>query len=369
MRWRLRAGRGLGDDGNAGMDAKLSETWEAAAAAVGRMLDLPAGKEALLASSGLSQEGVADLRVPAGVTRRAARRRRRRLALRLASGAVALAAGAVALVAVTVPGAGHDGSRRSAVDTAYLVKRVDSALSAAGPGEIAQMTLTTGSGAAPDGTTAPISSEEWSNGDQWRSVTNSPAGGLLYDEGSSTSSVYTVVNYQTRVWAQQSSLGRPASMAPGARGCGPVVAALPLLFAYGLPRTASEASSLPSAVAGDLRAAVSCGTLAEAGQQRVDGIQAIELTSSPDSPIAETIWVGPATYLPVRVVVRPAPGQPGPSQTAEITWLPPTAPNLADLTVPIPAGFRHVSLAQAVTPIMQPAANGNGAAVPATTGP
>ena len=75
------------------------------------MLDVPAGKEALLASSGLLQEGTADLGAPAGMTRRVARRPRRRLALRSVAGvAAALAAGAVAVVAVVVPGAGHHGT-------------------------------------------------------------------------------------------------------------------------------------------------------------------------------------------------------------------------------------------------------------------
>ena len=37
-------------------------------------------------------------------------------------------------------------------------------------------------------------------------------------------------------------------------------------------------------------------------------------------------------------------------QTADITWLPPTAQNLAKLTVPIPAGFRKVSLSAVAAP-------------------
>ena len=358
MRWRLRARLGAGDDGDAELDVRLSETWEAAVAAAGRMLDLPAGKEALLASSARLPEEAADLRKP-GPTRGA--RRRRRLARRpVTATAAALAAGAVALAAVTVSSAGRHSTETPAADTAFVVKRVDRALNAAGPGEIAQMTLTTSSAAPDGGTATTTTSQEWSNGNQWRSVTNSPAGHLLYDEGSSASSVYTLVDYQTRVWARQPKLGSPAQLGPGMRACGPVIAALPLLFSYGLPGAGTAGSSLPSAVAGDLRAAVSCGTLAEAGQQRVDGVQAVELTSSPGSPISETIWVSPGTYLPVRVIIRPAPGQPGPSQTADITWLPPTAPNLALLTVPIPAGFRQVPLAQADTPSMQQITRGGG---------
>jgi len=294
----------------------------------------------------------ADLRAPAGLTRRVVRRRRQQLALRSAAVAAAAAtAGAVALAALGVTGA-HQGG---AATTAYVVKRVDSALSAAEPGQIAQMTVTTTrSGVGPGGTTATTTAEEWSYDGKWRSVTYSSAGHPVYDEGFSTSSGYTLVNYQTRTWARQAGT-RPAlpSLGPLA-GFGrpaPVVAAAPLLFRPGLPGIGFSASSLPAASA--LRAAVSCGTLAVVGRQRVNGIEAIELTSRPGSPISETIWVTPGTYLPVRVVSRSAYGQPGLQQTADVTWLSPTAQNLAKVTVPIPAAFRQVPLAQAIWPILQ----------------
>lgn len=344
MRWRLEGRRAHGDGGNAELDARLSGSWDAAAAAVGKILDVPAGKQALLASSGLSREAAG---MPAGTAPR------RRLALRSVAGVAAvLAAGAVALVAVVVPGPRHHG-----IDaTAYVVKRVSSALSAAEPGEIAQMTITTRSAALPGGTTRTTTAEEWSSGGRWRLVTYSPAGRPVYDEGFSASSLYTLVSYQTRTWARQHGLRGPTGLAlgpAGPHGCRPPGAAVPLLFAYGLPGTGSSASSLPSTVARDVRAAVSCGTLAVAGRQRVDGVEAIELTSRPGSLISETIWVSPGTYLPVRVAVRPAPGQPGRWQTADITWLAPTAQNLAKLTVPIPAQFHRVRLAGVVLPILQ----------------
>jgi hypothetical protein len=352
MRWRLRGRRGSDDGGSTELDARLAESWEAAAAAVGKMLDIPAGKKALLASSGLTQEETAGLRAPAGMTRRAARRRRR-LLLRSAAAAAALTAVAVVLAAIGVPGAGHTGAEGTTVSTAYVVKRVDGALSAADPGAIAKMTVTTRSAATSGDQAAATTAEEWSYGDRWRAVTYSAAGHLLYDEGFSISSVYTVVSYQARTWARQHGLGHPAKVAPGPRGCGPGVAALPMLFRPGLPGPGGFTHS-PATVARALHAAVSCGTLEEVGRQQVDGIEAIKLTSSPDSQIPETIWVSPGTYLPVRVVLRPALGQPGPWQAADITWLPPTAQNLATLTVPIPVGYRQVPLAQAVPPVMRP---------------
>ncbi len=261
----------------------------------------------------------------------------RQLALRAAAvAATSLAAGAVALVAVEVPGAGQGGAGEAAVNTAYVVKRVDGALSAAGPGAIAQMTVTTrGAG----GTTT---AQEWSYGNQWRSVTNSADGQPAFDEGLSRG-VYTVVSYQARAWARERESGNRSAPALGPSGCEPMIAGF-ALFPSGLPVVDVSAGSLAAAVARNLRAAISCGALAWAGRQQVDGIEAIKLTSRPGSPIAETIWVSPGTYLPVRVVIRPASGQPVPSQTADITWLEPTPQNLARLTVPVPPVFREVRL-------------------------
>jgi hypothetical protein len=293
-----------------------------------------------------------DLRAPAGMTHRAARQRRRRLVLRSVTGvAAALAAGAVALVVVVVPGARRGGP---VVDAAYVVNRVDSALSAADPADIAQMTVTIRSAATPGGTTVTTTAEEWSYGSQWRSVTYSPAGQPVYDEGFGAASVYTLVSYPARTWARQSGFGRPAASVFGPRGCAgifavplPVTPVARLLFQPGLPGIGFSASLPPATVARNLRTAVTCGTLVVAGRQRVGGIEAIKLTSRPGSPISEAIWVSPGTYLPLRVVVS-VPGTPGLQQTANITWLPPTGQNLAKLTVPIPAGFRQVSLAEAI---------------------
>lgn len=303
----------------------------------------------------------ADLRAPAGLTDRVRQRRRRRLVLRWSVGpALAAAAAVVALVAVGTSSAELNGTGGTAADAAYVVKRVDGALSAADPGTIAQMTITT-SAKVIGAKTMTSTAEEWSYGDAWRAVTYSATGQPVYDEGANSSSVYTLVSYLTKTWARQSGLGRPAGALPtvGPGRCGAAATSLPLLFQEGLPSTESSASSLPATVARALRTAVSCGALTVAGRQRVDGIAAIELTSSKNSPISETIWVSPGSYLPVRVVVRNAPGSGvGPgllvlSQTANISWLPATSQNLAKLTVAIPAGFRQVPLADALLPTLR----------------
>jgi hypothetical protein len=283
-----------------------------------------------------------DPRPSARLTRRGARRRRRRLTLRWATAAAAtLTAGAVALtVVVGAPGSHKKGTGQLAVTAAYVVERVDGALDRADPGQIAQMTVTTV--AISSGTTTTTAAEEWSRGGQWRAVANL-GGQPVYDEGFSTSSGYTLVNYPARAWARQPRPDHAAAPAPAPSGCEQAAAARSFLFGPGQPRIGSYGSSV--SVARALRAAISCGTLTVAGYQRVDGIQALKLTSRRNSPLAETIWVSPGTYLPVRIAVH--------GQTVQITWLQLTAQNLSRLTVPIPAGFRQVSLADAVRSLPQ----------------
>jgi hypothetical protein len=243
----------------------------------------------------------------------------------------------VVAAAVALPGTGHhsgvpgpgQSSGPPAVDIAYLVHRVDGALSAAEPAEIARMTVATST------ILGTSTAEEWSYGKRWR-VVFSRAGKPVFDVGVGTRSVLTMVFYAERTWLRKR--GQVVPTVPKQRGCERVTAALSMLFSPGMP--GSDES--PATVVGLLRVAISCGTLTVAGHQRVDGIDAIKLTSSRRSPVAETIWVNPATYLPVRLVVRHAAGAPVYQRTADISWLQPTKRNLAKLTVPIPAGFHRI---------------------------
>jgi hypothetical protein len=286
----------------------------------------------------------ADLHAPAGMVREAQRRRARRRAQRSVAAGAALAACAAAVVAVVfvgLPGAHQNSSGPTSIDTAYVTKRVASALSGAGPAEIAQMTVTS---SGPVGTRT---AKEWSYGDQWRSVVYSSPGQPVFEEGGA-SSTYTLVNYSTRTWARQRGVAGQAGPAPRHTGCVRAGSALSLLFRPGIGLSAGSSSA---SVVQLLRTAISCGTLTEAGQQRVDGIEATKLTSSSGSLISETIWVNPTTYLPVRVVIRAVAGSSVTQQAADITWLKPTARNQAALTVSIPAGFRQVPFGPTVMPI------------------
>lgn len=312
----------------------------------------------------------ADLRAPAGLTGRAARRRRRRLTRRSVGAAAAvLAAGAVAALAIVVPGAGPISTRARITQSAYVLRRVDSALNAAEPGAIAQMTVRTLI-ATVGGKTRTVTAEEWSDGGRWRSVTFSSAGHPLYDQGSSASPVYTVVSYLRHTWGRQylraghltigPRSGSHISMPRGysvPHGC---LFPVSLLFRSGLPGMRPSAGALPATVARDLRTAIRCGALRVAGRQRLDGVNAIKLRSTPKSPVTETVWASPSSYLPLRVVARMTPGHPLSAQaaevvqqTADIRWLPPTTRNLARLAVSIPAGFRRVPLIRVLWPLLQ----------------
>ncbi len=63
----------------------------------------------------------------------------------------------------------------------------------------------------------------------------------------------------------------------------------------------------------------------------------------PNGPYSETLWVSPATYLPMRLtwhwLDRRGAG-PG-TLTGDFRWLRPTAANLANLRVTVPHGFRQ----------------------------
>ena len=73
-----------------------------------------------------------------------------------------------------------------------------------------------------------------------------------------------------------------------------------------------------------------------AGRQLIDGIDAIKITGNGGR---DTLWVNPAGYLPVRVMLTLRAIQ---IQT-DFSWLAPTPANLAQLNVTVPAGFRQVA--------------------------
>ena len=91
-----------------------------------------------------------------------------------------------------------------------------------------------------------------------------------------------------------------------------------------------------------------------AGRQRVRRDRGHRADEPPGQPDLRD-HLGQPEHVPAGARRCPlgGPGAPVLRQTADITWLPPTAQNLARLTVPIPAGFRQVPLAEAVRPILR----------------
>jgi len=84
-----------------------------------------------------------------------------------------------------------------------------------------------------------------------------------------------------------------------------------------------------------IRHQLGCGGYMTAGRQRVDGVNAIKITGGEGLAV---LWVDPATYLPVRVLLAIGDQRP---QT-DFRWLSTTPANLAQLRVPVPVGFRQV---------------------------
>lgn len=73
----------------------------------------------------------------------------------------------------------------------------------------------------------------------------------------------------------------------------------------------------------------------------IDGVPTIKL-SEPPAATTMTFWVNATTYLPVRIAQAWAHQPSSEDVQMDMQWLPPTPANKAKLTVPIPAGFRHV---------------------------
>jgi hypothetical protein len=272
--------------------------------------------------------------VPSGLVRKARRARRRRIAAR-ASAASAVAA--VAVAAAVIVSNGTTGASRDSgtYTTAYVVKHVTSALHAVN--EIASVRLAPSPGEAP----LDLWVRDGPRGLAYRAEYFDSSGGEPILEVGMTA---TPANYQTWInvnpirgtWSKQ-SFQRPK---PSGTGCGtPVPTSL---------------DSFPEVAAG-LREYLACGTLSYQGRQQVDGVNALKLVAVQHQPrgktlttLTTTIWVDPATYLPVRVTYQVRLTAPGtrpfvsvPSRF-DIRWLPPSSANLALLTVRIPPGFTQV---------------------------
>jgi|HubBroStandDraft_2_1064218.scaffolds.fasta_scaffold101946_2 hypothetical protein len=284
------------------------------------------------------EHATAGIAVPGGLARRAVQHRRRRILTRAtAAAATAVVVAGVAIAATTA--APRDGGT---IASARLVSDIRSALDAAAAGDdIMQVRIQN------------HLAEAWyyQNAREilTRSEIFSASGQPGFDQGyaaTSTSVTHTSVSYPAKTWSTSTVKAgklRPPGQ-PGLRGTCLAAICLDLM-------------QDPGTLTSDIREALSHGQLTRDGTEDINGINAIKLVAVVTKPQASgqfafvgrtTLWVNPATYLPVRINTNLT-ATLGHGQTThivgtrDVSWLPATSANLADLRVPIPAGFTQVS--------------------------
>jgi hypothetical protein len=333
----------------------------------------------------LLQESIDQLgrgeRVPAGLAGRVVRRhRQRRITVRTAmvTGTAAVAVTAV-LAATAVSGRvpQHAGGGLPAQTTAYVISRTERGLGAAEREGLIQEIDTQAHDAwflvatrlchrgepardcvGPMAQNNLVASDAliWTYRGQLRQEGFSADGKLVFDASSSTTVTSpgqgtvtgSVIDYPARTWWH--GVARTSVAITGR--CSP------------LPAPDGSVVNWPAAI----RAALSCGlTYHLAGHQRIGNVNAIKLTGNPGP--AETLWINPATYLPIRIAWQwPAgPGHDIGTLVGNFRWLKPTKANLATLKVRAPSGFRMVPPAGLAEPFF--AAQLEASIPPPATGP
>jgi hypothetical protein len=345
MRWRLRGWNWPKDDDNAELDRLLAETWQAAAAATGGLLDIQAGKAALLAAAAQqaarpSGNPALSVSSAAGQTARPTDPRpgRRRLAARAT--AVAGAAGvAAALLAVLLPGSpGSRAGREEQVQADAFVARVQHALASQAVGGLVSYARSV---VAPGTLVEP-------EPDSWKVL---PGSGRSPGPGLAAAETVSWTYQSESVMTAVDAAGRPLAAEENAAGRHGITTVavdyrdrtwwrVTLAWPRGA-RTRVQPRCAPAGVLPtrdwrvDIRLELSCGAYTEDGRQRVDGIDAIKLTGSN----GVVLWIDPSTYLPVRLAVPGA----GAGHVTDFRWYRATPASLAKLKVTVPAGFRRVA--------------------------
>ena len=280
-----------------------------------------------------------DIHVPPGMALRAYRhnhKRRRTLRLTVASGAAtAVAASAMAIAGVSGVFDSAAPAPQTTQTTAYVVKHVENALAPASVDDLvnfSRQTFLAGAtwqpvpgglkgGITADGTSSPWLTAymlRWAYQGNQKTSAYSPSGQHVFDVGISAqngSATQTAVIYGNRTWWTTSV--SPSGSGSGSPGCTTGSIAL----------NSGPGSGWPAFI----RSQLSCGAYQVVGHQVVDGIDAVKITGH-GRPL--TLFVDPATYLPVQLDIGPG--------RIDFTWLSPTAANLAQLKLSVPAGFQQV---------------------------
>jgi hypothetical protein len=268
------------------------------------------------------RESFTDVRSATPVDQIVSRSRVIRARRRIPGAVAAVAVAAVAGITVALIPSGP--ARPVATQTtAYVVSHVARALDAMPAGTVVAIQRTT--------VPARTDMDTWNDGGaRSRQEGLTPTGQRVWESGQTFSSSATrqttiFVNYDDRTW------WRTVRHLPAAKS-GPTV--------WTCSNAAGDSIVAdPSAMADQLRTALSCGELKVVGSGTLGGVPAVKLSGVFDSGATVTYWVNAATYLPFRFTSSFNASH---SVQEDLQWLPPTAANLARLNVTIPAGFTQV---------------------------
>lgn len=280
------------------------------------------------------EQFTAPVRLPRGLAVRAYRRQRRRRITTWAAAAAGTAAVASAVAMVTVGAApATSTSGPQARTAAYVAHRVGVALDAVvAADDILYIHATDNSDNewsydVGQGFTHRI--ENYDFGHQWLEMEQiwTPA-----------KSMSITVNYATKTWYRQES--RPSLTGGNFKPPSPTTSSCRQIVPFYMGET-------PTQLEAGIREALRCGQLLTAGPEQVGGVSTIKLVPSREVLKATgmitaptTLWVNSSSYLPVRWQSE---GRVASHTVYDIAWLPPTAANLARLTVTAPPGFQRVA--------------------------
>jgi len=317
-----------------------------------------------LLRSGMEQF-TTEVRAPAGLAEAAGRRqrqRRRRVVARtaVACGTVAVTAAAVALVVVTggsrAPAPGTALSPAQARTVAYVTRRVEAALASENLVFVAR---------SDNETTGNYVTWAYGPRSRWEAFTSSSCGHVLAN-GNCTNR-----GGSEPVWAQGTALvggrlvGAYVTYFDHRYSLSPRVPQLRPWQASACSTNAALSLAAPIIPtvhwSSYIHATLACGAASVTGHVRVDGVETTEITGKPDTvklsagytkvvkakfaTVRWTLYVSPATYLPVRMVGSTQTYGDGSSYTSSfvtnVQWLPATPANVAKALVTIPPGFHR----------------------------
>jgi hypothetical protein len=305
----------------------------------------------------------ADLRIPADLLARARTRvRHRRLAVRAALALGTAAVTAAAVVAVTIPGTGSGVT--NAQTTAYVIRRVQAALTA--ENSVIQGRATGSSTFAVRGhqvrANSGLTAMSWTYGSRSRILefTGSDCGHAL-PNGDCTNR-----GGSEPYWAQGTALigGKLVSAYVTYYDHRYSVAPLGHYHLKPCSTTAQLVLGGPAVTMPNwpafIKAMLGCDAATVTGHARIGGVEATVISGSVDVPLSKgyartvkekrvrvrfTLYVDSATYLPVRAygsteTYGGASGRTVSASVTDVRWLAPTPANVAKALVTIPPGYQ-----------------------------